>query len=882
MATEKYEVLVEIGIDSKVVKDSIANADRLTAEITKLREAQKASGIQDAETTAAIKALTQERSRDLRVIQQANSLASETVKGQERLKAELSLLTVQYNNLTTAEQKTTESGQKMGARIRAISDELKDNESAVGNNTRNVGNYKEALSGMLGSLTGMIPALKGVKIGQLGVNTAMNANPVGVVVQLFTGLVSIFKSNAGVADQLTFAMEAVNKTFSVLIDMVVDSDIGKAIGKIFSDPVQGIKDLGNLILENIINRFKSVGVIIQAVLKRDMKALGNGLVQLGTGVENASEKIGGLGASLSNAAKEGYDAAKALDGLVIANAKTAASIKANDIQVQALTKSLKDRTKTEQERIAIANKIADTEIANAELSRKLAVDILAAETMKLKGREKSAEDTAKLIELESNVLAAETEKQIANSQRQTRINILLDKESKEAAKDKVDTSIAEAEREAERLKQIADEFTRSRMSENDRQLLEIDERATELRAAGVKEVEINKWINDEIAKIEAAAKSEKMAKDAEAFANEVELLGLQEQLEIQAAESSIKTEQELADAKGRIALDYLAKKLAIMQEQAWLDDVLTEQEIANLKLVEGEIKRITEGLANPETKPPTLGQMLGLSEQDIEDIQLGLEVVNGLLSAALAATQAASENKIAQIENETKAEIDSINQSTLSEADKKKKITALEKKAAQEKYRIEVEQFNIAKGLQIAMAVANTATAVMAQLSNPTPYAGFVLAALAAVTGGIQIGIIASQQPPPPPQFKRGGLLRGDSHANGGIPISLANGGMIEAEDKEIILTKGVYEDPVLRNEASRLNVLAGGVPIPNTTFERGGLVRKFAAGGIASVSGNQIRQNEHTAMMVAEMSMSQPVLVIEEFQSVQGRQVRTEQNLQL
>jgi chromosome segregation ATPase len=152
MATEKYQVLVEIGIDSKVVKDSIANADRLTAEINKLRAAQKESGIQDAETTAAIKALTQERSRDLRVIQQANSLASETVKGQERLKAELSLLTVQYNNLTTEEQRNTAAGQKMGSQIRALSNELKANESAVGNNARNVGNYTDSIKEALVSL----------------------------------------------------------------------------------------------------------------------------------------------------------------------------------------------------------------------------------------------------------------------------------------------------------------------------------------------------------------------------------------------------------------------------------------------------------------------------------------------------------------------------------------------------------------------------------------------------------------------------------------------------------------------------------------------------------------------------------------------------------
>jgi len=255
-----------------------------------------------------------------------------------------------------------------------------------------------------------------------------------------------------------------------------------------------------------------------------------------------------------------------------------------------MTKSLKDRTKTEQERIAIANKIADTEITNSELTRKLAVDILAAETMKLKGREKSAEDIAKLTKLESDVLAAESEKQIANAYRQTRINILLDKEAKEAAKDSADNSIAEAKREAEELKKIAEDFARSRMSDYQRQIQDIQDRESDLRRAGVAEVEIEKWKNEQLEKMQSEFDATRQAKEAEAFAQQIELLQLQEQLEIQAAESSISTEQELTDAKSKIALDYLAKKLAIMQEQAWLDGVLTEQEIANLKLVEGEIK----------------------------------------------------------------------------------------------------------------------------------------------------------------------------------------------------------------------------------------------------------------------------------------------------
>jgi len=244
------------------------------------------------------------------------------------------------------------------------------------------------------------------------------------------------------------------------------------------------------------------------------------------------------------------------------------------------------------------------------------------------------------------------------------------------------------------------------------------------------------------------------------------------------------------------------------------------------------------------------------------------------LSAALAATQAASDNKIAQIENQTKAEIDSINQSALSEEDKKKKITALEKKAAQEKYRIEVEQFNIAKGLQIAMAIANTATAVMAQLSNPTPYAGFVLAALAAVTGGIQVGIIASQQPPPPPAFASGGFVSGaGSGTSDSIPAMLSNGESVNNAETTRRFA------PIL----SALNAAGGGVDwYRGEGFSSGGLVRKFAGGGVAMSSSSMIRDNEQIAMLTAQIMESQPVLVIEEFQSVQGRQVRTEQNLQL
>lgn len=66
--------------------------------------------------------------------------------------------------------------------------------------------------------------------------------------------------------------------------------------------------------------------------------------------------------------------------------------------------------------------------------------------------------------------------------------------------------------------------------------------------------------------------------------------------------------------------------------------------------------------------------------------------------------------------------------------------------------------------------------------------------------------------------FRKGGVLRGPSHENNGIPFTVNGRPGFEAEGDEILLTKGVYRNPTLRRAASALNVLGGG--------------RKFAAGG--------------------------------------------------
>jgi hypothetical protein len=431
--------------------------DLLTQSKTKLKELTDAGKQQTNEyiaQNAEVKALEKEqRALNNVLVQQTSATKIMTKATEENIKAgkaqENSIAENRkaYNALYNQLLQTAKPTKEQIATAKQLNTVLKEQEAALGNTSRNVGNYGQGFDELTGKLTSIVPGLKGFQTAQMGVNAAMNANPIGAVVMLLTGLFEIFKSNAVIADQAAFAFEAINKAFGSIIDTVVDT----------------------------VSSFDK----LTAALANPVKFLFN------------------LGKNAAVAAKEGYEAAKAMDELTVANARTAAAIKSNDRQVQALTKSLKDKTKSEQERIGIANKIADLEIANSDLNKKLAKDYLTTEQLKLKGRTKSAEDEAKLIELESNLKDAADEADIARAQRQTRINILLEKEKTENLRAE---NVKRRELRAEELKSIDDILAKE---EEDRRKRFDDASKRELAAIVRREELIAERIGTPTALIEA-------------------------------------------------------------------------------------------------------------------------------------------------------------------------------------------------------------------------------------------------------------------------------------------------------------------------------------------------------------------------------------------
>lgn len=129
---------------------------------------------------------------------------------------------------------------------------------------------------------------------------------------------------------------------------------------------------------------------------------------------------------------------------------------------------------------------------------------------------------------------------------------------------------------------------------------------------------------------------------------------------------------------------------------------------------------------------------------------------------------------------------------------KKERELAAEKTRLQNKLAAdEKKRLAIKKTQDIAQAVVNTALGITRALSDAGPIAGPVLAVLIGALGAAQVAIIASQE------LAQGGVLKGPSHANGGIPI--------EAEGGEAVINK--KSTAMFKPLLSQINQAGGGVP---------------------------------------------------------------------
>jgi chemotaxis protein histidine kinase CheA len=194
-----------------------------------------------------------------------------------------------------------------------------------------------------------------------------------------------------------------------------------------------------------------------------------------------------------------------------------------------------------------------------------------------------------------------------------------------------------------------------------------------------------------------------------------------------------------------------------------------------------------------------------------------------------------AQNKISKINDEEKRKETSLDKQLkkgkITEEEYNKRKQQLEDESAKKTALIKNKQAKIDKASNIAQAVMTTILAVLKSLTGAPWPANLIMAAATGAIGAVNVAKIAATPLPTyslggfikriwggvKRMFNVGGIMPGPSHGarygeSGIAMINRQTGQEIgEMEGKEIILTKGVANNPKLRAEASRINVAGGG-----------------------------------------------------------------------
>jgi myosin heavy subunit len=256
--TEKVILSVEID-QSEALKKSAA----LSKEIKDLTEANKAlaksgkdTSVEYQENARLAKSLTdQKRSLDRQIDQSVKAFNAET-GSIKQLRAEVSILTDQYNSLSAEERDNSSIGKDLQATIKGKTDRLKELEGAIGDNRRNVGNYRDALQGMVSefevagiNIGSVIQNFKtfeqgvqdsGIKMNSF--NGILKANLIGVLITLFAGLIAAMTRFKPVADKVEQVFSGINAAVNAVVGSLIN--VGNGLIKIAKGEFsQGINEI---------------------------------------------------------------------------------------------------------------------------------------------------------------------------------------------------------------------------------------------------------------------------------------------------------------------------------------------------------------------------------------------------------------------------------------------------------------------------------------------------------------------------------------------------------------------------------------------------------------------------------------------------------------
>lgn len=602
MEDNRLEKILEIKVD---VSEAIKGIGRLNEEISKqrdlqaqlkkdIKELQEKEGdhtaeiekkrIELAQSNELTKTYSGEVQRLSKIVQNQLKMDKEEVGSLQRKRAELSKLTLEYDELADAERDAAK-GQELRDKINAVTKELKEAEEATQRYYRNVGNYENAIKNSLGlnsklgntlknvadaTKNGVGPALNEMSQGVKNVGketTKLLANPIVATLALIAAAVMAVVKGIKSSEENTAKWSATMAKFKPFVDLVTVA----------------CQKFAGVILDIIGGIGKATGAVMKWLEK--LPLVGDNIAAINAESERYIELE-----------KDKYELNKAARDLEVESAKAARDV------AELRTKAKDKENYTDQERLKFvqeANRI-ETEIAE---KKKAAAE----ENLRILQEEAKATQNQKQVEEE--MARAQAAVYQAETEYNTKIRELLEQENtiknEIAAKDKA--RVDEAKRLNDEKKKQQKEYNEAleeAYKETQDMLIEL------IQDSVIKEEELERTRYER--QIESIKRKQEQYSEEDAmyqeYALQLELAAQQHAINMQ----TISTEQRMREVEE-------AEKAAEEQKKIQEELVAKEIELQKLKLssyssIAGSISAILDATAGDNKKRLKAAKIAALGE----------------------------------------------------------------------------------------------------------------------------------------------------------------------------------------------------------------------------------------------------------------------------
>jgi len=748
MAADKT-VIVEIQYDTK---DAIKNIDSLTHTLEEQRLTQSILKEEFKNGKISASQYSKEIETSKGIASKANAERRNTIKlldsekgSVNELKSQIKQLQTQNDKLNISTKEGSVEFKKNNDKIKQLQSTLKETKDATEKTGGAFFTLGKNLSSIPGPMGGIISGFGGMTKAAL----AFIATPVGwviaAIVVALKALMSYFKGSEEGQNKLAKAMRA----FGVVVGNLKDL----------------LANLGELIIDQT--------VVWAAQFTKFFAKIGLGAAQVKGWFKDNTAAIKEQTAELAAAEKVLEDRQKQ-------RAATAQELKDG-------IKNIVSETKKE---IEIAKQLADRQAALEKLSRNFLVERAKLESKAADLKEQAEDKINNSLQKQLDLLleADSLQKKIFD----TELKIKKEKfELKKVQNSLMDSTTEDLDEQARLEADYILEF-----KANSDKKKELTAKISALQTALNAEIKGQGEASEEANKIDSSAQDAILKRRGEAIMKLAELKAAELEKEAETYSEQRDLAIENADAE---LIEKLAQKdiqdveieLAEEEHKLRLEEIETkyQENIAaqRAKALQEQFQALDQIIAASENmadRRVTIGSaaFAKLATINFKEIKSASDAFLAIGTAAQGLTNLITANhgkELADLQSQKEAELSLVGDNAEAQAE-------ISKRYAIKEQDLKKKQFEEDKKKAIIDASIATALAVLSGLTTqPFMPLGLAMAATAGVLGGIQIASIATKNYSPSASYAKGGIIGGQSHAQGGTKFWGQDGSMFEAEKGE-------------------------------------------------------------------------------------------------